>query len=233
MFFLNLLEGLSLQTRVELGFSVQTLFAKTIVRTFKKTKILAISPSSSQREDVIIDFAGQPLQFEVKARLKPFSSNIVYEKTLRKGQNDFVFDTFADKFSKGKFQSFSELMNFYKQNIDPRVGFPGEEGTPKSGKIPLHFKTNDVSFLELLRVTSMQRFQKKGDNYFVIYDHSDKNFYVFHTGLEPNLLKAGPFPHFDSAKVDTYGGAYKGGMRVAFKAVINTHQGTPLILPSK
>lgn len=71
MLFLNLLEGLPLQTRVELGSSIQTLFAKTFVQKFKNAKITAISPSSSQREDVIIDFAGQPLQFEVKARLRP------------------------------------------------------------------------------------------------------------------------------------------------------------------
>lgn len=233
MLFLNLLEGLPLQTRVELGSSIQTLFAKTFVQKFKNAKITAISPSSSQREDVIIDFAGQPLQFEVKARLRPFSTNIVYEKTLRKDQNDPIFDAFADSFSKGKFQSFSELMNFYKQNIDPRVGFPGEKGTPSSGKIPSEFKTDDASFLEQLRVVSMQRFQEKGDNYFVIYDHSDKNFYIFHTGFGPNPLKAGSFPHFDFVKVDTYGGAYKGGMRVAFKAIVDTYQGSPFVLPSK
>jgi len=204
------------QTRVDVGGSAQSSFARSFKKKFPKARIVSISPRSSQAADIVVKYNDQKLQFEVKARTGPEKTNVVYEKSLKRGDHDPVLDTFAQLFGK---DSFSKLIDSYRKKSS-KIGFPGDLGVVSSGKIPREFNSTDPAFLSKLRSAVIKRLHDNGDNYFAIHDLSTGITSVYFTGLGDNVLSAKPYPKLTSVQIDTYGGGYKGGMRVGAKAVI-------------
>jgi len=205
------------QSRVNVGGSAQASFARVFKKKFPNSRVISISPRSSQAADIIVKHNGKKLQFEVKARTGPERTNVVYDKSLRRGAHDPILDAFARSF--GKERTFSELIDSYRKK-DSRIGFPGDLGVVSSGKIPREFNSTDPTFLSQLRQAVIRRLQANGDNYFAIHDLSTGITSVYFTGLGDNVLGAKPYPKLSSVQIDTYGGGYKGGMRVGIKAVI-------------
>jgi len=210
------------QARVDVGGTAQASFARAFKKKFPNAKIISTAKRSSQVADIVVSYKGKKLQFEVKARTSPEKSNVVYNKTLRRGDPDRVFDEFAHAFG-GK--SFSALIDSYR-NKNPKIGFPGDKGVVSSGKIPRDLSSEDPAFLSRLRALVIRSLKDNGDNYFAIHDLSTGMTSIYFTGLGENVLGAKPYPRFSSVQIDTYGGGYKGAMQVGAKAVIATSSKT-------
>ncbi len=204
------------QARVDIGGSAQATFARAFKRKYPKSRIVSISPRSSKAADIIVKHEGQKLQFEIKARTGPEKTNVVYNTTLRRGDRDPVLDSFAR--SRGK-DSFSALIDSYRKK-DSQIGFPGDKGVVKSGKIPREFYSDDPDVLSKLRAHVIKHLQANGDNYFAIHDMSTGTTSIYFTGLGDNILGAKPYPKLTSVQLDTYGRGYKGAMQIGTKAVI-------------
>jgi hypothetical protein len=208
------------QTRVDIGGEAQKLFIRAFRKKYPEARFMSVSEKSSQDADVVFQIDGKNYNFEIKSRTGPFKSNVVYDKRITRDTQDPVLNDFAKHFSGGETKTFAELMDEHGGK------FPGEGGA-SSGSVPKNFTTDDAEFLDTLRKHAISHFEERGDNYFAVFENG--KFSIFHIS-GPNPLNAGPFPKFDFAKVDTYGGAYKDKMRVAVKAVVDAHSGDPVTL---
>src|SRR5271163_1197913 len=86
------------QSRVDIGGTAQASFARSFTKKFPKARIISIAPRSSQTADIVVKYQGEKLQFEVKARTGPEKTNVVYDKSLRRGDHDHILDIFARDF---------------------------------------------------------------------------------------------------------------------------------------
>lgn len=218
------------QARISVGGSAQSTFTRQFKRAYPKARVTSIAPRSSQAADAVIKLDGHTLQFEIKARLNPDKTNVVYNKTIRRGDANPVFDSFAESFSDGKFHSFSDLVDSYRDvNKGNNYGFPGDKGTPSSGKLPSEFKSEDPAFLKKLRAEVVKTLRENGDNYFALYDFSKGYTSIYHTGLGENILGAAPYPKLSWVIIQTYGGGYKGAMQLGAKAIISASSKTIIL----
>jgi len=207
------------QARVDIGAVAQAAFARNFKKKFPGSRVVSISKRSSQVADIVVRYQGERLQFEIKARTGPDETNVVYAKTMRRGDSNKVFDAFARSFNDNT-DSFCDLIDLYRKE-DTSVGFPEDEGVKNSsGKIPWEFKSDDPDFLSLLRSLVIKHLKAHGDNYFGLYDLSTGTTSIYFTGHGENILSAKPYPKLTFVQIDTYGGGYKNSMRVAAKANI-------------
>lgn len=175
---------------------------------------------SSQAPDLVVKINNEPCQFEIKGRQTPTSAITLFDKSVRRGTKNDALDEIALVFSEGKFVDFEAMIDWYR-NSNSAVGFPGDNGTPKSGKLPPEFRVRtDPLILTNIRSFLINKFQQNGDNYFAVFNKdnsSSDQIQIFHTGVGSNNISAPTFPNIDGITLDTYGGAYKGAMRVAVK----------------
>jgi hypothetical protein len=101
---------------------------------------------------------------------------------------------------------------------DDTIGFPGDVGTPTSGKLPKCLKIDNTEVLSDVRLAIISKLHTHRDNYFIIVSkHPKLKTHVFYTGCGENVLNAPMLPPISMAKLRTYGTARKDSMRVALK----------------
>ena len=107
-------------------------------------------------------------------------------------------------------------MDYYRQK-DITIGLAGDDGAPRSGKLPKEFTTTNKSILSAMHKLILDHFGEGGDNYFVIHNRNTDELQMYYTGHGTNHLKLPKLPPLKSFSLATYGGASSGSTRVGLK----------------
>lgn len=211
------------QSRVTTGAAAQlTVGEKLQAALGDKIKIISTAPMASQAPDIVATVNNESCQFEIKGRNTPTAPITFFDISARRGRSDVILDDIAEAITNGKIHSFEQMIDVFRQR-NPSVGYPGDDGVPKSGKLPPEFRFKDNSLVfQRVRSFLVDHMQAHQDNYFAVVNRSDMNTTeIFWTGTGPNPLNAPEFPALAFVVLDTYGGAYKGAMRIALKAQLD------------
>lgn len=215
----------SAQNRMYAGLHAQeTIINELKVKHGDRFEFVSSAIVSSQAPDLIVKIDDLSCQFEIKGRQTSTSSITLFDKSVRRGTNNDALDEIALVFSEGQFVDFETMIDNHKL-VNPAVGFPGDVGTPKSGKLPPEFRIRtDPLLLKNIREFLLNKFKQTGDNYFAVFNKDSSpsdQIQIFYTGVGVNSIDAPNFPEINSITLDTYGGSYKGAMRVAVKVQLS------------
>ena len=243
------------QSRVSTGASGQESVFDAVVEIGKKkgvdVKFVSSAKRGSTKPDLIVDWGGQPVQYEIKTRANPSSGVIqFFDESVRKGtrQSEFLhdivkmflknitvevlFDGYGNELPKppsmslvkalkkyGYDRNLNGILEFYQYHIDGEVGFAGEKGTPKSGRMPASLKTSDPELCAAVREVLLNHLIDGGDDYFCVFTSTtgDAEFYL--TGKSSDVMGVGvpPFPPLEKFSLSTGGGASSGATRLGLK----------------
>ena len=105
----------------------------------------------------------------------------------------------------------------YSKDLNSTIGYAGDTGVGKSGKLPSVFKTTNKTLMDQIHAKILEHFIKGGDDYFVIHDRSSDTFEVYNVNKENDILKMPTLPQFKEFRLSTYGGPSAAGTRVGYK----------------
>ena len=205
-----------------------------------------VAPSGSTIPDLVMTSDGKRIQFEIKGTNARKNEITFFDITARRSQNAkskagkaeldktaelYIQSTpelrtvFRNKNGEwGKLRrkrgdeggAFHAIMEYYK-SLDPTIGYAGDKGVVKSGKLPAIFKATSRDLLRNIHASILQHFTKGGDDYFVIHDRSSDTFEVYNVNTENDILKMPTLPQFKQFRLSTYGGPSAAGTRVGYK----------------
>lgn len=206
----------------------------------------SVAPSGSTKPDLVMTIGGKRIQFEIKGTNARANEITFFDVTARRKQNakseagKAELDATAELY----INSVSELKNVFKKqgntwdkirkksgdgggafhaimeyskSLDPTIGYAGDKGVVKSGKLPSSLKTTNGGLLKNIHNLILQHFTKGGDDYFVIHDRSSDTFEVYNVNKQNDILKMPTLPVFKEFRLSTYGGPSAAGTRVGFK----------------
>jgi len=101
--------------------------------------------------------------------------------------------------------------------IVSNIGFAGDDGVVKSGKLPNEFKVESGPLLKKMHLFILKHFIKGGDDYFVVHNRSSDTFEIYNVNEKNDVLKKKTLPKFTEFKLATYGGPSAAGTRVGYK----------------
>jgi hypothetical protein len=214
----NIANPANTQTRVSKGAAAQQSFVERLEAAVGQGfKLVSVAPMSSQAPDVIAQINGETCQFEIKGRTSQDSHITFFDRSIRRGNRDPLLDDIAVALVGSQVETFEQMIDLYRKT-NKAVGFPGDAGAPPSGKVPPEFRVHDnPELFARVRNYLLAHFGSAGDNYFAAVNRESEGASVFWTTLGANPLNAPEFPALTMVVLDTYGGAYKGAMRVALK----------------
>lgn len=213
----NIANPTNTQSRVSQGAEAQETFAERLQAAVGGLEVISTAPMSSQAPDVIAKVGNALIQVEIKGRNSQTSHITFFDRSIRRGSDDQTLNDVAVALTNGASSTFEQMVDAYRK-INPAVGFPGDEGAPPSGKLPPEFRVRDnPELFARVRADLIDHFAASGDNYFAVVNRDSGATEMFWTGVGANPLKAPMFPDLVFVVLDTYGGAYKGAMRVALK----------------
>lgn len=207
------------QQRTQTGSASQDAIADEIKKMLGDNAVVEVvstAAKGSTAPDVILNVNDQKVQFEVKGTSSSTAPITFFDKSMRRGTKNEFLDEFGKIVTGGKAKSFTDAVDFYRKD-DPTIGFPGDEGTGKSGKLPSEFRVTDSSLLKKFHKELLDHFAEGGDNYFAVHNRAQDKVDIYHTGHGPNPLKAPKLPPLKQFDVKTYGGPSGGAMRVGLK----------------
>ena len=205
-----------------------------------------VAPSGSTIPDLVMTIDGKRIQFEIKGTNARKNEITFFDITARRSQNakskagKAELDKTAELYIQsvpelrtvfrnkngewGKLRrkrgdeggAFHAIMEYYK-SLDPTIGYAGDKGVVKSGKLPAIFKATSRDLLRNIHASILQHFTKGGDDYFVIHDRSSDTFEVYNVNTENDILKMPTLPQFKQFRLSTYGGPSAAGTRVGYK----------------
>ena len=205
-----------------------------------------VASSGSTIPDLVMTIGGKRIQFEIKGTNARRNEITFFDITARRTQNakSKVGKTELDKTSELYINNVPELRNVFRnrngewgklrkkqgdeggafhaiieyyKSLDPTIGYAGDEGVVKSGKLPPIFKTTTSGLLKNIHNLILQHFTKGGDDYFVIHDRSSDTFEVYNVNKGNDILKMPTLPQFTQFRLSTYGGPSAAGTRVGYK----------------
>jgi hypothetical protein len=209
------------QTRIDTGAAAQIFVVRDFRRKFPSSTVTFQAPRGSQKTDIIMTMKnGEEVHIEVKVAGARITA---YDRSIRRGETDAMLDWAASTLPNNKLKlSFTQLMDEVRKQ-DKRVGFPGDPGVAKSGKVPA-FPLKGAAVLGQLRKQLMDRYKDKGDNYLaLVVPGSNQVKYYYISGPFLRALHADKFPTLSRAQFDTYGWDPKSGdaVRAAIKVFIS------------
>ena len=101
--------------------------------------------------------------------------------------------------------------------MESNIGFAGDKGVVKSGKLPSELKVESGPLLKKMHILILAHFIKGGDDYFAVHNRSDDTFEIYNVNKKNDVLKMPTLPDFTEFKLATYGGPSAAGTRVGFK----------------
>jgi hypothetical protein len=213
----------------------------------KNYEFVSSARPGSTKPDLVVKYDNKPIQFEIKGTgggsnslITLFDVSISRNQThyfaekivglfKRYGQINLTVDPKTDKklnktvsvplasVIPSSVKKMNQLVDFYHDYSDSSVGFPGDQGVIKSGKLPKEFEITDKRFLIELRKLVLDHFAKGGDNYFSIHFRSTDAINSYYTGHGKNVLEYEPVPELKFFGFMTYGGVSGGKMRSGIK----------------
>jgi len=185
-------------------------------------EFISSAAPGSTKPDLVVRVDNQEIQFEIKGQSSSTAPITFFDKSVRRGQTVELLDELAQTFSNNKFKTFTKLIDFYRKK-DKTIGFPGDEGVVKSGKLPPELTIeDDRRLLNKLRITILRHFKNGGDNYFAIHNRTHDEVKIYHTKFGSNPLSEDPVPTFQRFSLQTYGGPSGGAMRVGLKIKLHS-----------
>jgi hypothetical protein len=207
-----------------------------------EVKKISSAPPASTKPDLVVDYGGTEIQFEIKGRKSNRGFVTVFDKSMRRGGAtppvlQAVIDAYISTLvvdheldgekrtsslkaalsSVGLPETFEGIIDFYQKYVSSSIGYCSDRGdVPKSGKLPSALTTTDSRVLSAMKKEIVGHLLESGDEYFAIYTDSSKSVDIYSTGGK-DPLKANPVPDFKSVKLATYGGCSSGATRVGFK----------------
>ena len=205
-----------------------------------------VAPSGSTIPDLVMTIDGKRIQFEIKGTNARKNEITFFDITARRTQNakskagKIELDNTAELYINnvpelknvfknikgewGKLRrkrgneggAFHAIMEYYK-SLDPTIGYAGDKGVVKSGKLPSVFKAVSGGLPKNIHNLILHHFTKGGDDYFVIHDRSSDTFEVYNVNKENDILKMPTLPQFKEFRLSTYGGPSAAGTRVGYK----------------
>ena len=236
------------QSRVAMGSSAQDAVMDVVaLRAQEKgtsAEKISSAPPGSTKPDLVVNYGGQDVQFEIKGRNSKSGFITFFDKSAKRGKaTPDVLNAVLEGYLQGltvAYQvegekktanlasalgatgfesSFAGIIDFFQNHVNPSVGLCGDpEPVPKSGKLPREFVTKDSSLLAIIRDNVVEHLRDSNDDYFVVYTRSSQEADIYSTGGGGNPLKAIAVPPFAEAGLMTYGGCSGGATRVGFKA---------------
>jgi hypothetical protein len=205
-----------------------------------------VAPSGSTIPDLVMTIDGKRIQFEIKGTNARKNEITFFDITARRSQNakSKAGKAELDKTAELYIQSVPELRNVFRnkngewgklrrkrgdeggafhaimeyyKSLDPTIGYAGDKGVVKSGRLPAIFKATSRDLLGNIHDLILQHFTKGGDDYFVIHDRSSDTFEVYNVNTKNDILKMPTLPQFTQFRLSTYGGPSAAGTRVGYK----------------
>ena len=202
--------------RVAHGSVAQQVAQSHLLQCYPTCKILSAAPPGSKLPDIVAVVKRANIQCEVKSNFKFTSPFVTINKTVMRGSRNIV-DELVPIMSDGIWNSIEESVDYHRLT-DITIGFPGDVGTPNSGKLPKCLKITDEDILSNVWLAIRNNFHKRKDTYLIlICKRPVLTPYIFYTGYGKNVLKAPELPLLSMAKLRTYGTARYNSMRVALK----------------
>lgn len=208
------------QIRVKNGYIAQRHVIKWLKSRFPAGKVTYTAPSGSQNTDIIFQMKnGQKVHFEVKMAGSKITA---YDASIGRGGKDEILDLVATTLPYNQKKiPFTQMIDEIRFN-DPSVGFPGDPGVAKSGKIPALRITNSRA-LNMLRLLLKKRYISKGDNYLVVVNlETPVPTFYYISGPLFDGFHSRDFPELIAAQFDTYGWDCKSkhNLRAAIKVFL-------------
>lgn len=185
-------------------------------------KFISMARPGSNAPDLICEVDGHKTQFEIKGAGSDNAPITFFDKSVsRIRKTPKIIDDISKLFAthcKLKLikKDFVSVIDYFRAENN-EFGFPGDDGAPKSGKIPPFFTTTSRPLLLKLHKLILRHFAEGGDNYFVINNRSNNTFKFYYTEYGQNILHLKDLPEFSSFSLATYGGASSGSMRAGLK----------------
>lgn len=213
------------QSRVAMGATAQEKILEQLKKELgeENVELVSTAPVGSAKPDLVVRIGKgqyQFVQFEIKGTGGLKAPITVFDKSARRGQVPELLDKVAVAYTGGQAQDFTEMVDMYRAE-DKTIGFPGDEGTGKSGKLPGALRTTDPEKLSNVRKVILDHFHESGDDYFAIYERESGDVHIFDTGRIMGPLDVADMPPFKKMVLATYGGPSAGAMRVGFKIVLD------------
>lgn len=228
----------SAQARVKAGSETQKNVALEVQRLAASKgqnppeKVSEAKPGSTAPDLIMKMENGKNIQFEIKGTNSSTAPITLFDKSVsrKRGTPEPIDDLAVEMIPQDVKREMTKLkypislvgaIDYFrsKANLSTsgNVGLAGDEGTPSSGKIPSIFTTTDSTILARVRRVLIEKFQKGGDDFFVIEDRSSGTFKMYFVGRGSNVLGVPELPPLKSFALDTYGGASSGSTRVGLK----------------
>jgi hypothetical protein len=215
------------QARIGAGASTQYAVAEEIEKLAalnkKKYEFVSTAKPGSTAPDLIVKYDSKKIQFEIKGTNSPLAPITFFDKSVNRRSaipeiiNDIalIFKPEGAIIRSGE-SAFLVAMDYYKTK-DSTIGLAGDEGAPRSGKLPSDFTTTDTTKLQKLRKIIIDHFKEGGDDYFVVHNRTNDKFEIYSVDASNNPLDYPALPRFSSFSLATYGGASSGSTRVGLK----------------
>ena len=202
--------------RVHHGSNAQYIAQAHLTQSYDSCVIKSIASLGSHAPDITAVVNGVDIQCEVKNSVRITSPVVTINKTVKRG-NINIIDELVPVITGGIWDSIEEAVDYHRLT-DTTIGFPGDAGTPTSGKLPKCLKITNAQLLRDVRESVITNLVQHQDTYFIMVCHRPTPvLHVFYTGYGHNVLNAPPLPQLSMAKLRTYGNAKNGSMRVALK----------------
>jgi len=197
------------QGRVALGDSAQNQVLQRLYQEYGQdhVQVLGKAPVGSTKPDLLVSVDGKRHQFEIKGTASWTAPITFFDKSFRRGLRIPLLDDLAAAVTNGEYHSFEKLVDKYRAE-DHTIGFAGDEGVLKSGKLPRAFKSTDPAMMDHVRRVIIDHLKKGGDDYFVVYNRAKDDVKIY---------PVDKIPRFKSANLATYGGPSAGATRIGLK----------------
>lgn len=193
--------------RVETGHQAQMSVVDLLINEHQAT-LKTVANIGSNKVDICVIKNEQELNFEVKKPSKKWVS--ILEKTSRRRKATDIFDDIVAEVTFEEHLSLSSLIEKCRQT-DTKIGYPGDVGVIKSGKLP---KFNLTNHLEYVRSTIRRWLISNNIHYLVLVDDSIR---IFNVSDPLGIITTDTIPPIIKARIDTYGASKDGAMRVVLK----------------
>ena len=202
--------------RVAHGSVAQQVAQAHLLECYQPCHIISTAVPGSKAPDIIANINGARIQCEVKSSFNFNSPVVTINKTVKR-RNINIVDDLVPVMTDSEWQSIEEIVDYHRLT-DETIGFPGDRGTPNSGKLPKCLKIMDQKLLRKVRRAVISNLRSRGDTYFILVcKRPVLTSHIFYTGIGKNVLNAPPLPQLCMAKLRTYGTARRSSMRVALK----------------
>ena len=205
------------QTRVAMGAEAQKIAQDTVFILSRSLELECLYVSSaspgSTAPDLVMQIHGETSQFEIKGTSSPSAFITLFDKSARRENVPPMLDRFVAPLG---YSMFVDLVDAEREH-DTSVGFSGDVGAPKSGKMPNALHIKDESILEQYHAAILDHFADGGDNYFSIHNRVASTTEIFYTGYGNNVLQAPLVPPLKELRIQTYGGPSNGATRIGMK----------------